>query len=180
MQCNFRLQALRRFLPLICGLTLVSPGFAGPPAFSFDRALQIYNDVTTASQLTEYLKEASADDQKDFRYTLYRIRGCYANYQFEDGDALVEVGLLGARNAGLTNTQVDGIRSNLKNEKDYWESLFRLSQKGHAGSGGDSETSVWQWSWSSPSPNPTSGKALSQGHTGSGGNSHAHSYRPTE
>lgn len=167
-------------------LSFASLGLAETqPPFSFDRALQIYNDVNTAGQLTKYLESASSDDKKDYRYLLYQIRGYYANYQFENADALVEAGVLGARNAGLTDTQADAIRADLKKQRDYWQNSYLmihglLSGETHTGSGGGSEAIVIPWHFGSAGPSPTSGRGYTQGHTGSGGHSTAREKPDTE
>jgi hypothetical protein len=145
MRSNIQHQKLPSLLFVVCVFSLANLGLAETPPFSFDKALQIYNDVNTASQLTQYLQSASSDDKKDYRYTLYRIRGYYANYQFENGDALVEKGVLGARHAGLIDTQVDVIRVELKKQRDYWqnrlqEQAMRRGAKSNGWSSGETHT----------------------------------------
>jgi hypothetical protein len=88
--------------------------------FSFDKALSIYNNTSTAHQLSTYLGTASPNDRKDYRFALYQIRGDYANFRFFDGDGRITEALGSAKSAGLTDAQIDGIKADLAKERSFW------------------------------------------------------------
>jgi hypothetical protein len=138
MHTNFLRLNFRNILILPALLVFALLSLAEAEPFSFDKALQMYNDVKTASQLLDYLQSASANDQKDYRYTLYMIRCYYAEHQFLQGDALIESGLVAAAKAGLTDADTLQIRTDLKKEKVFWEMRSQSAVK--ANSGGASTT----------------------------------------
>jgi hypothetical protein len=96
-------------------------------SFSLDIAKRIYGDTTTATALTKYLEAASAEQKNDFRYKVYQIKGYYATYRFEEGDALIEKALGAAKDAGVSDGDVQGMQTDLKTEKTFWENQYSES-----------------------------------------------------